>query len=88
MTRGRSVWLCRAGPTVEMGDDRPERSGEHSERMREGASSTPTAFALDDPTAGAAFCPSPLPTWSLCGARSTSEFVVDSTESVGLLGRS
>jgi hypothetical protein len=56
--------------------------------MREGASRTPTAFMFDDPTAGAAFCPSVLPTWSLCGTRSTDEFVVDTTESVGLLGRS
>lgn len=85
-TRDRKV--CRVGPAVEVGEDRPERSGEHSERMREGASRTPTAFVLDDPTAGAAFCPSVLPTWILCGVRSAAEFVVDTTESVGLPGRS
>lgn len=86
MTRDRTV--CRVTAAVEVGDDLPERSGEHSERMREGASRTPTAFVFDDPTAGAAFCPSVLPTWSLCGTRRANEFVVDTTESVGLLGRS
>ena len=85
-TRDRTV--CRVTNAVEVGDDLPDRSGEHSERMRDGASRTPTAFAFDDPTAGAAFCPSVLPTWSRCGARSANEFVVESTDSVGLLGRS
>ena len=88
MTRERKTCVIRPGPAVEMGDDLPERSGEPSERIRGGASSTPTAFVLDDPTAGAAFCPSILPIWSLCGARSASECVVDTTESVGLPGRS
>lgn len=86
VTRDRTV--CRVAAAVDVGDDLPERSGEQSERMREGASRTPTAFVFDDPTAGAAFCPSVLPTWSLCGTRSTDEFVVEITESVGLLGRS
>ena len=85
MTRDRTC--CRVTAAVDVGEDLPDRSGEHSERMREGASRTPTAFVFDEPTAGAAFCPSVLPTWSRCGTRSA-EFVVDTTESVGLLGRS
>jgi len=73
--------------TVETGVVLPEISGEISARMR-GASRTPTAFVLEDPTAGAAFCPSVLPTCRRSGMRSTEEFVVETIESVGLLGRS
>jgi hypothetical protein len=38
--------------------------------------------------AGAAFCPSPLPTWRRCIARLKGGLGVDSTESVGLPGLS
>lgn len=73
--------------TVETGVVLPEISGESSARMR-GASRTPTALVLEDPTAGAAFCPSVLPTCRRSGMRSAKEFVVETMESVGLLGRS
>jgi hypothetical protein len=77
-----------AVPASEIGDDLPDRSGEPSTRILDGASSKPTAIVLEEPTAGAAFCPSVLPTCSRCAVRIVDELVVDTTESVGLLGRS
>lgn len=84
--RGRITPL--AVPASEIGDDLPGCSGEPSARILDGASSNPTAFVLDEPTAGAAFCPSVLPTCNRCTVRIVDELVLDTTESVGLLGRS
>lgn len=84
----RGLLTPLAVPAIEFGDDLPDRSGEPSIRILDGASSKPTAFALDEPTAGAAFCPSVLPTCSLCTVRRVDGLVADITESVGLLGRS
>jgi hypothetical protein len=64
------------------------RSGEFSERIVPACSNNPVAFALDDPTAGAALLTSPGPTCSRCIARKAEEFAVDTTESVGLPGLS
>jgi hypothetical protein len=73
---------------IDIGDDLPERSGESSaDRNFECASSKPVAFILEDPTAGAAFCPSP-PACSILNGRKVAEFAVDRTDSVGLPGRS
>ena len=85
-----TLCLCtpRMVPAVEKGDDLPDRSGEPSERIFEGASRRPVALVLDDPTAAAAFWPSVLPTCNRCGGRSEDEFVCEMTESVGLPGLS
>lgn len=83
----RRLWPCLVIPAAETGVVLPDTSGETSERMR-GASKTPMAFVFDDPTAGAAFCPSVLPICKRTGERNVNEFVVETTESVGLLGRS
>jgi hypothetical protein len=40
---------------MDVGEDLPDGSGDPSDLIREVASNTPVAFALDDPTAGAAF---------------------------------
>jgi hypothetical protein len=73
---------------MDIGDDLPEISGESSaDRSFECASSKPVAFVFEDPTAGAAFCPSP-PTCSILNGRKVAEFAVDRTDSVGLPGRS
>ena len=55
----------RTVPATDTGDDLPDLSGEPSERILEVDSKCPVAFALDDPTAGAAFWPSILPTCNL-----------------------
>lgn len=74
---------------MDMGDDLPERSGEPpSDLIRAAASKSPTAFALEDPMAGAAFWLSMLPMCSLCAGFKAKEFVVEITESVGLPGLS
>lgn len=83
----RRLWTCLVAPTVETGVVLPDISGEASERLR-GASKTPMAFVFDDPTAGAAFCPSVLPICKRTGERSVSEFAAETIESVGLLGLS
>ena len=43
---------------IDMGDDRPDSSGEPSDRSLKCASRRPVALALEDPMAGAAFWPS------------------------------
>ena len=73
---------------MDIGDDLPDKSGDSSdERSLEWASSSPVAFVFDEPTAGAAFCPS-LPIWSMVNGRKVAELAVDRTDSVGLPGRS
>ena len=74
-------------PATEIGDVLPDRSGEPSECILEGASRSPVALVLEDPTAGAAFWPSVLPTSNRCPVRNVSEFDAEITDSVGLLGR-
>ena len=56
-------------PAADTGDDRPDLSGEPSDLNLDEGSKRPTAFARDDPTAGAAFWLSVLPRWILCIAR-------------------
>jgi len=75
-------------PDTDTGDDRPERSEEPSERSLVGASRSPVAFVLDEPIAGAAFWPSVLPTCNRLNGRNVKELAVDTTDSVGLFGRS
>lgn len=77
-------------PAAETGDDLPDLSGDPSDRNFDKGSNKPTALALEDPTAGAAFWPSVLPTCSLCipPRNAAAEFVFDSTDSVGLPGLS
>jgi len=77
MDEMRSLLTALAIPAVEFGDDLPGRSGEPSARILDGASSKPTAFALDEPTAGTDFCPSVIPTCSLWTVRTADELVVD-----------
>lgn len=71
-----------------MGDDLPDRSDDGSERSFECASSTPVALVFDEPTAGAAFCPSVFPTCNRLKGRKFSELAVETIDSVGLPGRS
>lgn len=84
--RGRGALTV---PDKETGDDLPERSGDPpSDLILEAASSSPTAFALEDPIAGAAFWLSVLPICSLCAGFKAKELVVETTDSVGLPGLS
>lgn len=69
-----------------MGDDRPDCSEEPSDRSFRCESSRPVALVLDDPIAGAAFCPSVLPTCIRLSGRK--ELAVETTDSVGLPGLS
>ena len=85
---GRRQCCPKTVPVVETGEVRPECSGDHSCSILEVASRWPIALAFDDPIAGAAFCPSPIPTWRRCIARFKGGFGVDRTESVGLPGLS
>lgn len=79
--------LCpRIVPVADTGDVLPDLSGDPSDRIRAVASNNPVAFALLDPTAGAAFV-SVLPTCNRCNWRGCAEFVADSTDSGGLGGR-
>lgn len=75
-------------PARECGEDRPDRSGEPSERILDGASNRPMALALEEPIAATAFCPSVLPTCNLCIGRRDDELVFETTDSDGLPGRS
>jgi hypothetical protein len=82
-SRGRSI--PRTVPATETGDDLPDLSGEPSRNF--GCdSNSPVAFALEDPTAGAAF--SILPTCKRFTAPRNAEFAAEATESVGLGGLS
>ena len=84
--------LCLCIPRIvlvrEWGEDRPDRSGEPSEWIFDGASNRPIALALEEPIAATAFCPSVLPTCNLCIGRKDDELVFDITDSDGLPGRS
>jgi hypothetical protein len=71
-----------------MGDDLPDRSGDSSESSLECASSRPVALVLEEPIAGAAFWPSVLPTCNRLKGRKLWELAVETTDSVGLPGRS
>lgn len=75
--------MPRMVPVGEAGDVCPDLSGDVS-RIFVCASNNPVALALDDPTAGAAFCPSILPMCNLCIPPRNDEV----TDSLGLLGRS
>lgn len=78
---------------TDTGEDLPDLSGEPSESLisLECASNKPTAFILLDPTAGAAFAPSIITLPPICNrlrGLNEVEFVVETTLSVGLPGRS
>ena len=73
-------------PATDTGDERPDGDCEPSDRSCACASSKPVALAFEDPTAGAAFCPSPPIGKRM--ARNADELVVDTVDSAGLLGRS
>jgi hypothetical protein len=73
---------------MDIGEERPDRSGDPSERNLDLASRCPTALVFDDPTAGAAFWPSTPPNCIRLSGRNVVEFAVDTTDSVGLTGRS
>ena len=73
-------------PATDTGDVLPDGDCDPSDNICACASSNPVALAFDDPTAGAAFCQSPI--GKRCMARSAEEFVVDTVDSAGLLGRS
>ena len=78
----RGLSVPRIVPVADTGEDLPDLSGDAS-RSFGCDSSTPVAFALDDPTAGAAF--SMLPICSRCAVPRNAE---DATDSVGLAGLS
>lgn len=84
----RSRCCPRTVPATDCGEVLPERSGDPSERIRAAASSKPVAFVFEDPIAGAAFWPSAPPMCNRCIARKAVEFVVETTDSTGLTGRS
>ena len=69
-------------PDTETGEDRPEGSGDPSRSLL-CSSSKPVAFALDDPTAGAAFWLSVLPMCNLCSTVGN-DVLADARDSVGL----
>lgn len=73
---------------MEWGEDLPDRSGEPSERIFEGASSSPVALALEEPIAAAAFWLSVLPICNRCRGRRDDELVLETTDSAGLPGLS
>ena len=75
---------------MDMGEARPELSeAKKSGEIGVCASSKPVALALDEPTAGAAFCDSTPPVICIrLNGRKEVEFAVETTDSVGLLGRS
>ena len=77
----------RTVPATDTGDSLPDGDCEPSDSICACASSRPVALALDDPIAGAAFCPSP-PMGNRCIARNADEFAVDTVDSAGLAGRS
>ena len=52
---GRGMRGPRKVVDIDIGDDLPDSSGDPSSRIFECASSTPTAFVFEEPTAGAAF---------------------------------